>query len=141
MRVLACVLLLLAAPCVQAQTYKCKDERGRWVFSDKPLPGCAGVPETPGAKSPAPESQQPAKSATPRQSPVAGKALTPSAAAPARTTQKPAAMTRQEQAHATAECQAAREQLEWLLGPRGQGAENRDARAWQLRKALSRCPG
>jgi hypothetical protein len=134
--------------------YKCKDERGRWVFSDKPLPGCAGAPETPAAKPPAPQAPQPAKSATP-QAPQAAKAVTPqsapaagkapartaSAAGTARTAQKPAPMTEHEKAHYAAECKSAREQLQWFNGPRGQAIENREARIGQLRQTLSQCPG
>jgi hypothetical protein len=170
MRVLACLLLLLAAPALQAQMYKCKDERGRWVFSDKPLPGCADAIETPAAKPPAPQSPQPAKSATPQppqpaksatpqppqpaksatpQPPQPAKPVTPqsapartaSAAGTARTAQKPAPMTEHEKAHYAAECKSAREQLQWFNGPRGQTIENREARIGQLRQTLSQCPG
>jgi hypothetical protein len=39
MRVVACLLLLLAAPAVQAQIYKCT-EGGKTRFSDKPITDC-----------------------------------------------------------------------------------------------------
>jgi hypothetical protein len=131
MRVLAC-LLLLAVPAVHAQMmYKCKDERGRWVFSDKPLPGCAGAVEVPVPKSAAPQSPPPA----------AGKTPTRAAAGPLRKPPKPVPMTEQERAQFTSECKAAREQLEWLLGPRGEGVEQRETRVGQQRQVLSQCPG
>jgi hypothetical protein len=141
MRILACLLLLLAAPALQAQMYKCKDERGRWVFSDKPLPGCADAPETPGTKSPAPQSPPLAKPATPQSAPASSKAPARSAAATVRTPQKPAPMTEQERAYFASECKSAREQLQWLLGPRGKGVENREARAGVLKQKISQCPG
>ena len=131
MRILACLLLLLAAPALQAQMYKCKDERGRWVFSDKPMPGCAGAVEVPVTNSATPQSPPPA----------AGKTPTRAAAGPARKPPKPVPMTEHERAQFTSECKAAREQLEWLLGPRGQGVENREARAGQLKQTISQCPG
>jgi hypothetical protein len=39
MRVLACLLLLLAAPAAQAQMYKCTDG-GKTRYSDKPITDC-----------------------------------------------------------------------------------------------------
>ena len=42
MRALACLLLLLAAPAVQAQIYKCT-EGGKTRFSDKPITDCKNV--------------------------------------------------------------------------------------------------
>jgi hypothetical protein len=39
MRALACLLLLLVAPAVQAQIYKCS-EGGKTRFSDKPITDC-----------------------------------------------------------------------------------------------------
>ena len=163
MRVLACVLLLLAAPALQAQMYKCKDERGRWVFSDKPLPGCADAPETPGAKSPAPQSQPPAKSATPQSSsaatsaPPAKKAPPPGAkmgppmppgfkgpapkaaapSAPARQTSR--APTEHDKKYAQAQCRTLREEEAWLTNPRNASVEARDARLGQVRQALVGC--
>jgi hypothetical protein len=131
MRVLACLLLLLAVPAVQAQMYKCKDERGRWVFSDKPLPGCAGALEVPVTKSAAPQAAPPA----------AGKAPARAAAGPLSKPAKPVPMTEQERAQFMSECNAAREQLEWLLGPRGEKVEHRETRVGQQRQVLSRCPG
>jgi hypothetical protein len=139
MRVLACLLLLLAAPALQAQMYKCKDERGRWVFSDKPLPGCAGAVEVPVTKSAAPQSPPPAASKTPP--PAASKTPARAAAGPQRKPPKPVPMTEQERAQFTSQCKAAREQLEWLLGPRGEGVQHREARVGQQRQVLSQCPG
>ena len=42
MRALACLLLLLAAPVVQAQMYKCT-EGGKTRYSDKPITDCKNV--------------------------------------------------------------------------------------------------
>ena len=42
MRALACLLLLLAVPAVQAQMYKCTDG-GRTRYSDKPITDCKNV--------------------------------------------------------------------------------------------------
>lgn len=42
MRSLACLLLLLAAPAVQAQMYKCT-EGGKTRYSDKPITDCRNV--------------------------------------------------------------------------------------------------
>jgi len=156
MRVLACLLLLLAVPAVQAQMFKCKDERGRWVFSDKPLPGCAGAPETPGAKSPAPQSPQPAKSATatppaakkappPRGKPPpvppgfkgpAPKKATGSAAPDRKTSSAP---TEHDKKYARAQCSTLKEEEAWLANPRNAGLEARDARLAQVRQALAGC--
>lgn len=155
MRVLACLLLLLAVPAVQAQMYKCKDERGRWVFSDKPLPGCADAPETPGAKSPTPP--QPAKSAAPQSPPSAAKKAQPPSAklppappgfkgpapkkaapgAPVRQTSR--APTEYDNKYARAQCRTLREEEAWLANPRNAGVEARDARLGQVRQALADC--
>jgi len=155
MRVLACLLLLLAVPAVQAQMFKCKDERGRWVFSDKPLPGCAGAPETPGAKAPAPQSP-PAKSAAP-QSPQPAARKAPStkpppvppgfkgpapkkaagSAAPDRKTSS--APTEHDKKYARAQCSTLKEEEAWLANPRNAGLEARDARLAQVRQALAGC--
>jgi hypothetical protein len=42
MRLLPCLLLLLVAPAVQAQMYKCT-EGGRTRYSDKPITDCRNV--------------------------------------------------------------------------------------------------
>ena len=42
MRALACLLLLLAAPAVQAQMYKCT-EGGKTRYADKPITDCKNV--------------------------------------------------------------------------------------------------
>jgi hypothetical protein len=42
MRILACLILLLAAPAAQAQMYKCT-EGGRTRYSDKPITDCKNV--------------------------------------------------------------------------------------------------
>ena len=157
MRVLACLLLLLAVPAVQAQMYKCKDERGRWVFSDKPLPGCADAPETPGAKSPAPQSAQPAKSATPKSPPpTARKAQPPSAKLPpappgfkgpapkaavptAPVRQASRAPTEHDKKYVRSQCRTLKEEEAWLVSPRNAGVEARDARLAQVRQALADC--
>jgi hypothetical protein len=44
MRRLLLVALFGAAACVEAQVYKCVDERGVTQYSDKPRPGCKGGP-------------------------------------------------------------------------------------------------
>jgi len=156
MRVLACLLLLLAVPVVQAQMFKCKDERGRWVFSDKPLPGCADAPEAPAAKSPAPQSPQPAKSATPQSPPPAAKkapiAKPPpvppgfkgpapkKAAGPAAPDRKTSsAPTEHDKKYARAQCSTLKEEEAWLANPRNAGLEARDARLAQVRQALAGC--
>jgi hypothetical protein len=163
MRVLACLLLLLAVPAVQAQMYKCKDERGRWVFSDKPLPGCADAPETSGANSPAPQSPPaaksavPAKSATPQSPPSAARKAPPPGAklppglsglkGPPSKTAKPAAPPRQtisaptehDKKYARAQCRTLKEEETWLANPRNAGVEARDARLGQVRQALADC--
>src|SRR5947207_1400481 len=117
----ALVLLGLALPLAQAQTYKCRDERGRWQFSDKPIPGCVGATQIL-APPPAPPPRKGAQ------------------AAAAQRTAKKAPPTDHEKAQYVAECRASREQLEWLLGPRGQGVENRETRVAQLKDALNGCP-
>ena len=156
MRVLACLLLLLAVPAVQAQMFKCKDERGRWVFSDKPLPGCAGAPETPGAKAPAPQSP-PAKSQAPQSAPPAARKAPPpsanlphllpgykgpapkKAAAPAAPDHKTSAPTEYDKKYARAQCSTLKEEEAWLANPRNAGLEARDARLAQVRQALAGC--
>jgi hypothetical protein len=151
MRVVACLLLLLAVPAVQAQMYKCKDERGRWVFSDKPLPGCAGAPEVPAAK-------PPAKSAAPQSPPSAArKAPPPSARLPlalpgfkgpapkkkavpaGATRQASRAPTEYDKKYARSQCRTLREEEAWLANPRNAGLEARDARLGQVRQALADC--
>lgn len=47
MRALACLLLLLAAPAVHAQIYKCT-EGGKTRFSDKPITDCKTSTEVKG---------------------------------------------------------------------------------------------
>lgn len=42
MRALVLAVLLASASAVQAQMYKCVDERGVTHYSDKPRPGCKG---------------------------------------------------------------------------------------------------
>jgi len=151
MRVVACLLLLLAVPAVQAQMYKCKDERGRWVFSDKPLPGCAGAPEVPAAKAPAKSAAPQSPPSAARKAPPPGAKLPPGplgfkGPAP-RKTAVPAAPARQanrvpteyDKKYARSQCRTLREEEAWLVNPRNAGIEARDARLGQVRQALADC--
>ena len=73
MRALACLLLLLAAPTVHAQMYKCTDG-GKTRFSDKPFTDCktnqvTGTPSAPVA-APTPPAAAPKQAAgTPKAAP------------------------------------------------------------------------
>ena len=56
MRLSACLLLLLAAPAVQAQMYKCT-EGGKTRFSDKPFADCRSQSLQGEVKAPAPAAE------------------------------------------------------------------------------------
>jgi hypothetical protein len=153
MRLFAALLLLGFLPLAQAQVYKCKDDRGRWVFSDKPLPGCADAPSAP-TKGPETKASGTTKPPVPRAakapplphlkgpgakppapSLAKGRPASPLRAPPSQTSPPSA----QENSQFAAQCKASREQLQWLEGPRGAGIENREARVAQVRQALSQC--
>jgi hypothetical protein len=125
---LLALALLLVVPLAQAQMYKCKDERGRWQFSDKPLPGCIDKPVVVAPPPPQQAAPPPAKKGT------------RTAAGPVRPAAKKPPPTEHEKAMYASDCRANKEQLEWMLGPRGQAIENRETRVAQLRQAIQGCP-
>ena len=148
MRLLACLLLFLAAPAVQAQMYKCVDERGKTRYSDKPIPDCkSGVTIT------APPKPSDAKSAAPsaaRKAPPTSAKLPPPPPGfkgPAPKTAVPTAPVRQtsnapadyDKKYGQAQCRTLREEEAWLVNPRNAGVEARDARLAQVRQALAGC--
>ena len=153
MRLFAALLFIGLVPLAQAQMYKCKDDRGRWVFSDKPLPGCAGAPQAPAAKPAPPPAAMKAPAAKPAPSlPADARALNPRRGLPGLTKStgpasgplrapppQKAATSAQENSQYVAQCKASREELQWLLGPRGERVENREARVAQVRQALGKC--
>src|SRR5438874_2096605 len=90
--------LLLAAPPVEAQMYKCVDARGKTQYSDKPIPGCKNT--TTVERPPPP----PARAA-------------PGAAAKAKQSAKPAPKGEMDQLSAeqrASRCKTLREEREWL---------------------------
>ena len=148
MRVLACLLLLLAVPAVQAQMYKCVDERGKTRYSDKPFADCksaatiAAPPKLSDSKSGAPSA---AKKAPPPGAKLPP--MPPGFKAPAPKKGGPAAPARQasrttteyDKKYARAQCRTLKEEEAWLANPRNAGVEARDARLAQVRQALANC--
>jgi hypothetical protein len=142
MRAVACLLLLLAVPAAQAQTYKCVDPSGKTRYSDKPITDCKNArtittpapppaakaaggpgkmpPGFPGPKAPAKPATK-AKSAEPPK-----RVLT-------------AAEIEQERRVEASRCKTLREEEAWLKSPRGAGVESQAARLGQVRQALAAC--
>ena len=119
MRSLALLMLAMLALPAEAQLHKCIDERGRVHYTDKPIPGCK-----PTAQQPVPP---PARKEAPK--PVAtapGKAAKAAKAAPA-------------PLPSVAECNAAREQHEWLRSDRGKSVEMRETRIAQMEQTMRKC--
>ena len=120
----AAVLVTLALP-AQAQMYKCVDERGRTLYSDKPIPNCktSKTVETPGAApaprapaAPLPAAKGKGKPAPP---PVAKSDLTPE--------------------QQLSRCKTLQEERDWLSGPRGKVIEYHAERLAQVEQALRAC--
>ena len=151
MRVLAWLLLLLAVPAVQAQTYKCVDEHGKTRYSDKPIADCKSA--TTISTPPPSSSPGPAASSRPRKSPDKkdllkhGNQREASQMAAKKGSSKPAPAqrtakvepTEHDKKYAAARCKELREEEAWLQGPRGSKVEARDARLAQIRQALADC--
>lgn len=113
------LLMFLALP-AQAQLTKCIDERGRVMYTDKPIPGCKPTTQQP---TPAPQRPQP----------PAAKKDSPKAIAKAAPKAKPAPPP------SVGECNAAKEQREWLLSERGKAVEMREARIAQAEQLMRKC--
>ena len=120
MRILALLLLAMLALPAGAQLQKCIDERGRVHYTDKPIPGCK------------PTSQQPMQPPAPAAKKDAAK---PVAKAPVKAKPKAAA----EPPPSMAECKAAKEQREWLLGERGRDVDMRETRIAQVERVMRKC--
>jgi len=151
LKILAAAAVLAVAIPAQAQMYKCVDVRGRTSFSYQPGAGCTlvggGKPADPRAAqqgaSPGPSGALPPGARTGPgtkggPAPGAKSAVKPKAAVVPKT---PAPKPPPESsAQRAGRCAAARQQLEWLSGPRGEGAPAREARLAQLQQALRGCP-
>ena len=113
--------LLIAAPPVQAQMYKCTDARGKTQYSDKPIPGCKNTTVEP----PPPPPARPLPKAQAKQ-----------AAKP------PAPKGEMEQYSAeqrASRCKTLREERDWLQTPAGRGVAMHGARVAQVEQALREC--
>ncbi len=144
MRVLAGLLLVLAVPAVQAQMYKCADERGKMRYSDKPFTDCkssvtiTAPPKPSDSKSAARKAPPPSAKLPPAPPGFKGPAQkTAVPAAPARQTSS--APTEYDKKYARSQCRTLKEEETWLLNPRNAGVESRDARVAQVRQALADC--
>jgi hypothetical protein len=120
MRRLALALLLALSLPAHAQLTKCIDQRGRVMYTDKPIPGCK-----PTAQQPTPAPQRP--------QPPAAKKDSSKAIAKAAAKAKPAPPP------SVNECKAAREQREWLLSDRGKEVGMREARIAQVEQTMRKC--
>ena len=120
MRTFAWLLLVLVAPAVQAQMYKCT-EGGKTRYSDKPITDCKDARTV---VAPPPKAAEPTKPAAAKKAPDS------------RPTSQQAAYERKYQA---SRCKELREEERWLLSPRGQRVENQATRLGQVRQALSAC--
>jgi hypothetical protein len=142
MRLAACLLLLLAAPVVQAQMYKCT-EGGKTRYSDKPITDCksATTITSPTPSAPAPgkgPAQPPKKMALPHQKASAKKQDKKGAPPPPKELAK-APPTEHDKKYASARCRELKEEQTWLLSPRGAKVERRDERLGQVQQALAAC--
>ena len=116
--------LLLAAPPVEAQMYKCVDARGKMQYSDKPIPGCKNTT----VKPPPPPPTRPAPGA-------AGKASAKQAAKPA----PKGEMDQYTAEQRASRCKSLREERDWLQGPAGRRVASHDERVAQVEQLLREC--
>ena len=139
MRAVACLLLLLAAPAVQAQTYKCVDASGKTRYSDKPIADCKNAQRI---ATPAPSPAAKATGAPGKMPPGFAAGAKPAAKAkasePARRSLS-AAESEHERKFGASRCKTLREELAWLSSPRGARVESQEARLDQVRQALASC--
>lgn len=115
--------LLLAAPPVEAQMYKCIDARGKTQYSDKPIPGCKNTTVEP----PPPPPTRPA--------PGAAKGQGKQAAKPA----PKGEMDQYTAEQRASRCKSLREEREWLQSPAGRDVASHAARVAQVEQALREC--
>lgn len=127
MRFAAALCLLALALPVHAQMYKCVDERGRTLYSDKPIPNCKAqkTVETPDA-APRAASRPPA---APSAKAKGGKAPPP----------PPVAKNEYTPEQLVSRCKTLREEREWLDSPRGKVIEFHTERVAQVEQALRAC--
>ena len=150
--------LLLAAPAVQAQMYKCT-EGGKTRFSDKPFTDCksattvktpppSSAPSAGGKPPPAtgkpPPGMKPPPSLAEMKAQVKGAKKDESAAKKGTSPRRPQkadapGVTERDKKYAAAHCKDLREEEAWLKGPRSAKLENREARLGQVRQALAGC--
>lgn len=126
MKFLAFAALLAVSLPVQAQLYKCVDERGRTHYTDKPLPGCKGG----AVKGTA--SQALAKPAKSTDKKAAKKAAKP--------VPKKTVLSAKERAYLASRCKTLAEERDWLRSPRGAGVASHTERLAQVEQALGACP-
>jgi hypothetical protein len=145
MRALALIVFLAAALPVQAQLYKCIDERGRTYYTDKPGPKCKAGPAAPAApaarSAPPPDKSARVTPASAKQSPPKAPRATAKAApaAKAKAAEAPRKLSAQERAQLAARCRTYQEQYDWLSSPRSQGVQNREAQLGQIKSAMREC--
>jgi len=125
MRLAAAVCLLALVTPAHAQMYKCVDERGRTLYSDKPIPNCK-TQKTVEAPAPAPQAARPAPA--PSGKAKAGKATPP-----------PVAKNDYTPEQLVSRCKTLREERDWLNGPRGKLVEHHTERVAQVEQALRAC--
>ena len=153
MKSLIYLVLLFAAPAVQAQMYKCT-EGGKTRYSDKPIADCKSAttiaapppPEASGApgakrgpsKSAPKMPQKLAKDAFKNPVPRArqdNKGGSPSTAQQVAKSDP----TEHDKKYAAAQCKSLKEEDMWLRSPRGAKVEGRDERLAQVRQGLAAC--
>lgn len=155
MRTLACLILFLAAPVVQAQMYKCTED-GKTRYSDKPIADCKSAttlqaPPPPEASS-APAAKRPPSKSAPKAAQKMAKDVVknPAPAPRARQDSKGASPappqqvakavpTEHDKKYAAAQCRSLKEEETWLRSPRGAKVDGRDERLAQVRQALAAC--
>ena len=148
MRLAACLLLLLAAPVVQAQMYKCT-EGGKTRYSDKPITDCksATTVAAPPASAAAPDASSKARKGPGKPPPLPGEARKKqdkkqekkAAPPPKQQVAKAPAPTEHDKKYAAARCRELKEEQTWLRSPRGAKVERRDERLAQVQQALAAC--
>ena len=130
-------LVLTAAPALAcAQTYKCKDERGRTQYSNVLRPGCtdmAGKPvEIPRPAAPAAQAKGAPRPAAPAEE---------ARSAPRQAAKKEAIIGAlpADPAQRRVDCRGLQQQHDWLMSPAGRKVEMHAARVSQVQQAMRGC--
>lgn len=128
---LTLAFVLVAVPALAwAQTYKCKDDRGKIVYLSVPRAGCTDMQGRPVTGKDTPT--QPAPAARTSAAALPG-------SPPPRPAPKPIGALPSDPAQRTVDCRGYKQQLDWLNGPEGSKTENHGARVSQVKQAMRGC--